>query len=498
MTGPHPEARRWPRWVLVAILAASIGLRVALVLNGGQLFWLDESFRFHPCLQIVDAIRYPNHTWGEVADVVARQHLHTGFIFFGIPATAAGLKLLDVLPLRDVQTATALVLSLASVAVIALLYASARRLGAGRVEATLAAALAAASNSLFYNARHVLPYDSSLALVILMFWLSVHPRTGLARSFALGVVGAAAYLTYFGYLTSVLAVAIAYLVDLRRPGRMIANGIALAGGFSVLPLAMHAYTLVHPADAPPFLKDVLALMKLANQGAYAEGWWVPWAYLWHSEHGVLLLWIAGAAATVGCALVDGRAARSRGLVGLGIATVIYGLLVLNSTLLQNSVVLGRFARQLVPFLCLATAAAARDLADRRVVPTAAWAALALLVLAQATANFAVPLRQWFIPEMEDAARLVYGNAPMRRELSVTGPEWDRPPDGDARYVLMNTATFLYPAQAVAPVIPGTVVMRHDHPLQFFPYQYEVFDEAGRTVLRAADISMRLIDTATVP
>ena len=41
---------------------------------------------------------------------------------------------------------------------------------------------------------------------------------------------------------------------------------------------------------------------------------------------------------------------------------------------------------------------------------------------------------------------------------------------------------------------GRVLLRYTHPLQFLPYQYEVYDAAGRAVLQAADISMRLIDT----
>ncbi len=59
---------------------------------------------------------------------------------------------------------------------------------------------------------------------------------------------------------------------------------------------------------------------------------------------------------------------------------------------------------------------------------------------------------------------------------------------------MNPAVFLYPPNGVAPPIPGRVLLRYAHPLQFIPYQYEVYDAAGRAVLAAADISMRLIDT----
>ncbi len=84
---------------------------------------------------------------------------------------------------------------------------------------------------------------------------------------------------------------------------------------------------------------------------------------------------------------------------------------------------------------------------------------------------------------------------LTRDISVLGPEWDRPVDRSARFVLLNTVTFPYPAKAVAPPIAGRVVLRHDHPLQFLPYQYEVYDAAGRAVLQSADLSMRLIDTA---
>ena len=162
--------------------------------------------------------------------------------------------------------------------------------------------------------------------------------------------------------------------------------------------------------------------------------------------------------------------------------------------------LGRFARQLVPFLCLATAAAARDVTDRRAgAADRMGRRRATVIVAQAALNFSVPLHQWFAPDVEAEVARLYGKSPsLTRDVSVVGPEWADPVDRSARFVLLNTATFLYPAKDVAPPTEGTVVVRHSHPLQFRPYQYEVYDAAGRTVLQTADISMRLVDTGEKP
>ena len=63
-----------------------------------------------------------------------------------------------------------ILLSQISVISIALVYAIARRAGRDRVEALIAAALMASAATMFYYARHLLPYDSSLALGLLALW----------------------------------------------------------------------------------------------------------------------------------------------------------------------------------------------------------------------------------------------------------------------------------------------------------------------------------------
>lgn len=483
-----------PRLVLLLVLVASAALRLVLVLNGGQYFWIDESHRLHPCLMIVDALRFPNHPWSEILDVLAVQHLHTGFILVGIPATFVALLLMKMATFPTVQTAVAVVLSPVSVIAIGLVYLVARRLRADRWEAVLAATLMACTNCLFYYARHVLSYDSALALALFALWWGLHPRPTFARMFVLGVLSGTAYMIYFGYLTSVLAILVICLVRHVPSPRVVVHAFAVGLGFLVLPLAMHAYTLVHSGGLPPFIDDLLKLMKLATQGGYEEGWRVPWAYLWHAEHGLLIAWLLGSAAVLVFAARGGEASRRRGLLWVAAAAMIYGLLAVNSTVLENSVVLGRFARQLVPFLCLATAAAVHDLAATGSVPRTVWATAAVVLAAQTTLNFAVPLRQWFIPEVEQAVAERFADGALAHDISIVGPEWDLPVDRPTRYVLLNTVTFLYPAKEVAPPTEGRIVFQKPHPLDFLPYQYEVFDEPGRRVLAEADISMRVVDT----
>jgi hypothetical protein len=488
-------SRTAPLSVMGAILVVSAVLRIVLVLNGGQYFWMDEVFRLHPCLVIVDALRYPQHTWSEVADTIAGQHLHTGFLLIGTPLAALGMWLVEVVSFPSIQTAVALLLSFASVATIGLVYLLARRVGASRWESVLAAFLMAATNCMFFYARHVLPYDSSLAFVLLAAWWAFSPRRSAWRSFVFGLLGSMAYLIYFGYLTSVLAVAAAQVLRDTRPRAVLTHASAVVAGFVVLPLAMHVFTLVHSGGAMPFLDDVLGLMQRADQGGYEEGWTVVWTYLWFTEHGLLLVWLAGIAGVLAFWNRGAEASGGRGVLWLAIAAAIYAQLALTSSVLHRAVVLGRFARQLAPFLCLATAAAARDLADRHQVPRAAWAAAATAVVVQAAFNFSVPLRQWFPSQVESEVTASFDQSSLTHDVSVVGPDWGAPVDRSARYVLMNTVVFLYPATAAAPPPHGRTVLRHDHPLQFLPCQYEVYDAAGREVLQTADISMRLIDTA---
>jgi hypothetical protein len=297
-------------------------------------------------------------------------------------------------------------------------------------------------------------------------------------------------------------------VDVRRLRDVVWKGVFVGCGFVAPLLALEALSRIR-ADMS-FVRGMASLMGLATQGDFAEGWRAFWAYLWYAEHGLLLVWVAGALAVVTFAIQRPGPARSRGVLWLAAAAAIYSLLTVNSTVLHKSVVLGRFARQAVPFFCLATAAALRELLStggaaarqglpwyrRRAIITVAVLAL----LAQVAFNFARPLRQRFPIELDREIMAAYRNSGIARDMTIAGPEWFNmeAPTLPSPYVLFNTATFIYPVRGLKPpCADGTDVLSFAHPLSFAPYQYEVFGPVERGILRAGDIRIRLVDTRTV-
>jgi hypothetical protein len=487
-----PEISRSPR-ALRLLLGVAWALRVFLVLRGGQLYWPDE-VRYLRSWDLWS--RLAGRQWAQALDLVLNNPDHVGFLVGGLPLAAVhvgGLRLAGLPADGATLVATvwlpAIVLSLASVASIGLTYAVARRAGAAVSEALAAAILMACSSTQFYYSRHLLPYDLSMAVALAALWLGLGSGRSRRQFFLTGLLGGASFLIYNGYwLFAVACVGVALLrggSPRGLPQRALLAGLGLAAGPAVL-------TLVGGLDGHvPFVVQMASFSRLAaTQCDLSEGWRLPWAYLWHAEHGLLLLWLATAAATLLFAHRGPSAARSRALLWLGTWVAVYALIALLSTGLGRFGAFGRQVRALVPFTSLATAAAAASLLDGS---RWAWArpGLASALAAQAIFNFAGPLRQRFPAEYARDAESTLG--PLPREVAVSGPVVaGRAPAPEDRFVLVN-AQHLYPVRGPRPVSSGGEVDRARHPLEFLPYQYEGYTPPERAVLRAADLSMRVLD-----
>jgi hypothetical protein len=175
---------------------------------------------------------------------------------------------------------------------------------------------------------------------------------------------------------------------------------------------------------------------------------------------------------------------------LACAAFIYLALGAGSALVHAFVVMGRQSRQMIPFLCLASAAALWRLVDTRRPSRWLLTAGAVALGVSTLTNFAVPLAQRFPRTLEGQIRGKYGD--VDRMLTIFGPSTLADDRAGRRWLLTNTA-HLYPPRAPRPVPSGPVALRFAHPLSFLPYQYEGFDPLERQVLRNNDISMRLID-----
>jgi hypothetical protein len=339
----------------------------------------------------------------------------------------------------------------------------AQRLGASARESILAAGLLALASSFFYYSRHLLPYDVAMTFGLLAIHVGVE-RAGPTSSLLCGCVASCAFLTYTGSWMFALTAPLIHVIESPDRDHAIGRAILAAVGW-LAPIG--ALLGLNWAVGGNLVDNVIQFSGRVNEGTFDEGWRLPWAYLWHAEHMLLVVWLACAVWWV----CRWRVAMQRPTVRIALVGLfaLYGALVVSSVWLEMFVVYGRLARQLVPFFCLASAAALGDMhrSRLRTMPML-MRAIVVAVALQGIANLVVPLRQWFPEEF------------LRSEPGVPG-------------MVAVYTSHIYPVpEPVTLPKRYRVVREAPHPLQFLPYQYEGYTPAQRSALRATDIRMRLI------
>lgn len=474
-------------------------LRVALAAQGGQYFFGDEG-RYDRGIAL-----YRTLASGDVSTALttAAQPEHTLFPWVGALVSAAQHALAHLTPFGDwghpeyagfTIWIGAAVLSLFSALNVALVYPLARRAGANAEEATWAMLLMAGANAAFYHSRHLLPYDCALSAALAALVVGLGPQATW-RSAAAGILTGCSYHLYNGYWFLVPVVILLLALAWRTEARPPLHFLAAAFGLAVALAGPVGFGLA--VGGARYWSTLREFSQSVTQGIFAEGWSLPWEYLWHSEGA------AGAAVVLatGAALAGARR-RPEPLPGRVRAALValiaaWVLLTLFSTVLERFVVYGRTVKPLVPVLCLLGGwALARQLA-----PRAALKPLVALVLAAAAAvHFAPHFTRVFPREFETAVLRDWGNP--RHALTVTGSIYVplALPVNRPQLALVN-AQFLYPVRTAFPAPPGATLLRFEHPLSYEPFQYEGHTPRERTLLRETDIAMRLIRLAapeTVP
>ena len=443
---------------LSLILLVSILLRIWLVTSGGQFYWGDES-RYEIARDIARTLAH-----GDVLYAFSRMGQHPLFGVIGaIPATVERLT-------HEDPRIPGLFFAAFSAMNIGLIAAVAKRSGATDGTSVTAGALIGLSASMLYYARHLLPYDVAMTFGLAALYIGLGDA-GRVRSLACGVVAAFAFLTYTGYWTLGGAAMVVHVLDAGNAKTALRR--ALFGGLGLV--ATIGVAVVGSLVVGENLIRALAEFSgQVDQGDFREGWRLPWEYLWHAEHFIVLVWVVA----VTWVLVSWRSRSVPRLVRVGLIGLafVYGALVVTSVVTHTFVVYGRLARQMVPFLCLISAAALADFLRARSPSTRVLlgAAVALPLIVQAAFNFATPLRQVFPAEFLREAR---------RDGQI---------GADADLVILN-AKRLYPGPETIALPPRyTVLMHEPHPLQYLPFQYEGFRPAQREALRSADIEMKVL------
>ncbi len=457
----------------------------------GQFFFGDE-LRYDRVVRLYFAIAGGN--LHDVRGTLAMPE-HALFVWVGALVMAAQHLLAQLTPFGDwgrhPEFATftmwigACVLSLFSTLNVLLVHRLARVAGAGQEEALWATLIMAASNTAFYYARHLLPYDCALSFALAAMLVGLKAPT-IGRAALCGVLAGCAYHVYNGYWFLPPVVALVYTTswwsDVRRARlvSMLCGGLALGLG---LPLLVGTL-----AGGGQYWRTMVAFSGTVTQGSFAEGWSLPWAYFWNSED---CLGVAIAACLV-LALCETwfavRPLERRVRTWLAATGAVYGLLVFASVVMGKFVVYGRTVKPLVPLFCLLAGWAVCGLVGGR--RWLRWIA-AFALVACAAAHFAPHFARVFPRDVEITVLRNFGNP--KRTLSMSGSIYIplalpvKRPD----LALVN-AQMIYPVRGFIGYPEGRTIFRIEHPLTYLPFQYEGHSPAERAMLRAQDISMRLI------
>ena len=454
--------------LLLCIIVVSFGLRIFLALHGGQFYWPDEG-RYTESQKAAREIL----SWPPQPFVACRRLLtfpeHLGFKIVGL--VPAGIE-------RFVGThpaIPAIFFSFFSALQIGLLWRLARQTGADDTEACWAAFLLASATTFLYYSRHLLPYDLALSFGLGGLIVAVRQDAKLRDAWLCGLLAALTFLTYNGYWTLTILIAGVYLgwqgyFAQKTRGRfhLLLRALALGIGMTTpICLVLLSNALVLNFQG----RSLYEFSQTVTQGVFAEGWSLPFEYLWEAEHGILIFWCG---TLLACLIqIWRRQAPPRVYLWLGALGLIYGALAFFSVGLGKFVVYGRLSRQLVPFFCLIGAFWLRAQLQKR--PSQYWLGwgIGLAIVMQAGYNFYVPLTMTFPEEFRAVAQTQINPA-----LHGT-------------YRELYTC-FIYPTPEKVVLPSHTIVWQAPHPLQYRPYQYEAYTPRERQILRTTDIRMRLI------
>lgn len=469
----RPDQPRRIDWVLAAILTVSLGLRVILALRGGEGYYPDEG-RFNSAISAVESLRA-----GDLDNFLRLIFSTADHLGYKLAMTIPSWFLLKWhwgLPAMAILSS-----GLFSTINIGWVYAVARRAGGGREEARWGALLMAASCSMFYWSRHLMPYDFALFLGLACLFVSLHPAPRWYHSLLAGALGFGTFVTYNGCWSLVAFILTVHVLRAwpwwREWKQFLLRGTLAFAGL-VLPFLGLVFWVT---GLGYFLLDsYISFSGSIFQGDFGDARRFIPEYLWAAEKGMFVLWLAclGWFLCCGCRRAD--SGRGRALLWLGGLATLVGVLVVFCDLIHKFVVYGRLVRQVVPFVCLLGGWSLAHVPVRDSWRVAWRAGMATLIVALAAWNFRVPLSQrWDFHRVALETRDRYLRDPAHAGTAAS------------RIVILNEG-YIWPAPLKYDLPHYQTLYSRPHVLQFRALLYEGFNREQRAVIKSTDITMRVV------
>ena len=457
--------------MLVTVLVLSVLLRWALVIRGGQYYFSDEH-RYAVSQEVVDLTLQ-----GKFSESLARLFTapeHLGFKILGIlPALIERL----IVPSLVIP---ALFFSLFSVLNLYLIYLLAQRAGSTQHEAILALGIAAASHSLLYYSRHLMPYDTAMTFGLLSLYVAIKKEATIKISLLCGALGFLCFITYNGYWTLAgFAMLCHVFAGEKKMAAFLQRGVLLGIGFA-LPLLL--VVLVSNLAGMNFVAESTKFASTVTQGNYSEGWSLPFEYFWHSEHFMVVILAVLALLAIFNILRHDDRYPLWWLAGL---LFVYMCLVFFSVYTHSFVVLGRLARQMMPFLILLAAHGLSRLPVQKPYARYVSALLMTAIVIQGIWNYGNSFELSYPRDFSNEAQAQYHDFTFSPKRLLFGAPTLCQNTGYA----MENAKYFLTATETNPAINGIVLLSRSHPINFLPYQYEGYPPEVRQQFRQRNLQM---------
>lgn len=457
--------------IVVTVLFISLLLRWILIFRGGQYYISDET-RYEVSR---NAARYLlQGSWEEALRQFTFSPEHLGFKVIGvIPALFEHL-------LGTSLVLPAMFFSLFSILNLYLIFLLARRFAGSSNEPLYAIGIGASCLSLLYYSRHLFPYDMAMSFGLLALYLALAHLPTAQTSLICGALCFLCFITYNGYWSLAGFVMVAnILMNGRSLSTVLRKFLFTAIGF-LAPLTALIVFMEH------FGTNMISAYRLfatsITQGSFEEGWSLPFAYFWHTEHLTLLILVALATIAL---LMEFRGARPDTKLWAGGILFLYLCLFIPSVLLKYFVVYGRLARQMIPFLVLLSAQGLSLMQTRASSGRRLTVIILALLIVQAGWNFMSSYRLSYPRQFVAEAKAKFPAF----EFSSKRLAFGAPVLCQNNGYVMESAKYYVTSPQTIPRIPGTLLLSASHPSNFLPYQYDGDSPATRQTFRSQKLQM---------
>jgi hypothetical protein len=458
-------------WMVIGVLLISLALRWILIIRGGQYYISDET-------------RY--EVSRNAARFLLQGQLGEALKQFTLSPEHLGFKVIGILPaLMEHIVGGSLVLpaiffSLFSVLNLYLIFLLSQRASTSSNEALYALLIASSCLSLLYYSRHLFPYDMAMSFGLLALYVALARNQIVKTSLACGGLSFLCFITYNGYWSLAAFVTLAnILINSENMTQILQKTIFTSLGF-ITPFALLVIGML------PSGTNVISAYRLSarsiTQGSFEEGWSLPFAYFWHTEHTIIL--ILGALSLIAIIRLF-RVPRRDTKLWLGGILFIYLCLFVPSVILHYFVVYGRLARQIIPFLALLSAQGLGQIENRAASGHRFTLLILVVVFIQAAWNFAYSYHLSYPREFVAEARARFP----KFEFSSKRLAFGAPIICQNNGYIMESAKYYVTPPGVIPQIDGQLLFSAPHPENYLPYQYDGDPPATRQIFRIEKLRM---------